>query len=207
MALEPKTISIDDEQNPELRDMTRRFWLATMFTAPLAILAMGDLLPGFSSWISPRARTLLELALATPVCLWAAWPFYVRAVQSVVNRSLNMFTLIGLGVSIAYGYSIVAALWPEVFPASFRQGGEVATYFEVRVIQCREDLCLALESGKSVWIEGERFRQDLQRDVAIQFGIAGAIDLAHPTSADGCEDLVRSKPGTRGEYHRKWLEL
>jgi Cu+-exporting ATPase len=130
MALEPRTIFVGEEENPELRDMTRRFWLATGFTAPLVILAMGELLPGFSSWISPRARTLLEVALATPVCLWAAWPFYVRAVQSVVNRSLNMFTLIGLGVSVAYGYSIVATVFPDVFPASFRQNGEVATYFE-----------------------------------------------------------------------------
>jgi Cu+-exporting ATPase len=78
-----------------------------------------------------RTRTLIELALATPVCLWAAWPFYVRAVLSVKNRSLNMFTLIGLGVFVAYTYSLVAALLPAIFPPSFRdEAGEVAVYFE-----------------------------------------------------------------------------
>jgi P-type Cu+ transporter len=133
MALEPRTaVGGADEQNPELRDMTRRFWLASAFTAPLVLSAMGDLLPGdpLSSWMSMQARPLVELALATPVCIWAAWPFYVRAVQSVVHRSLNMFTLIGLGVGVAYGYSSVAALVPGVFPDSFRQDGQVATYFE-----------------------------------------------------------------------------
>ena len=112
--------------------MTRRFWLAAAFTAPLVLSAMGDVLPGhpLAFWMAMPARPLIELALATPVCLWSAWPFYVRAVQSVVHRSLNMFTLIGLGVSVAYGYSVVAALFPGLFPDSFRQDGQIATYFE-----------------------------------------------------------------------------
>ena len=134
MALEPRNVTVDDDSaNPELADMTRRFWLAAAFTIPLFIVAMGDLLPGepISRVLSPRARTLLELALATPVCLWSAWPFYVRFAQSLRNKSLNMFTLIGLGVSVAYGYSVVAALAPGIFPESFRHtGGEVAVYFE-----------------------------------------------------------------------------
>jgi Cu+-exporting ATPase len=134
MALEPRPVpSEEDEENPELRDMTRRFWLAAAFTVPLFIVSMGDLLPGepISQMLSPRARTLIELALATPVCLWSAWPFYVRFAQSLKNRSLNMFTLIGLGVSVAYGYSLVAALAPQIFPESFRgHGGQVAVYFE-----------------------------------------------------------------------------
>lgn len=133
MALEPLAVTTEDEANPELRDMTRRFVFAAIFTAPLLIVTMGDMLPGapISTLLSAHVRVLIELALATPVCLWAAWPFYVRAVQSVRHRSLNMFTLIGLGVSVAYGYSLVAALWPKVFPASFRDvSGEVAVYFE-----------------------------------------------------------------------------
>ena len=133
MALEPRTVAADEEgANPELIDMTRRFWLAAAFTIPLFVVAMGDLLPGepISRMLSPRARTWLELALATPVCLWSAWPFYVRFVQSLKNKSLNMFTLIGLGVSVAYGYSVVAALAPQIFPESFREGGAVAVYFE-----------------------------------------------------------------------------
>ena len=133
MALELRTaLPADEETNPELRDMSRRFWFAAALTLPLVFIAMGHLLPGhlISRLFSTRTRVFVELVLATPVCLWAAWPFYVRAVQSVRNRSLNMFTLIGLGVSVAYAYSVVAALLPGIFPASFRQDGEVSVYFE-----------------------------------------------------------------------------
>ena len=137
MALEPRTVtSADEEDNPELRDMTRRFWLAAALTAPLLISVMSDMLPGVGSLsvMSMRTRLLVELALATPVCLWAAWPFYERAAQSVVHRNLNMFTLIGLGVSVSYIYSIVATLFPGVFPDSFRAQGEVAVYFEAAAV-------------------------------------------------------------------------
>jgi P-type Cu+ transporter len=133
MALEPRFHGEMEEESGELRDMTRRFRFATALTVPLVLAVMSDMLPGrpISSLLSSRVRVLLELSLASPVCLWAAWPFYVRAIQSVKNRSLNMFTLIGLGVSVAYVYSLVAALAPGVFPASFRdESGEVATYFE-----------------------------------------------------------------------------
>jgi Cu+-exporting ATPase len=136
MALEPRDVSTDEE-NPELRDMSRRFWFAVVLTVPLLILAMGDMLPGrpVSALMSGRTRTLAELLLATPICLWAAWPFYERAVRSVVNRSLNMFTLIGLGVSVAYGFSVVAALFPQLFPAGFRSHhGEVGVYFEAAAV-------------------------------------------------------------------------
>lgn len=132
MALEPRTIEAEEEESAELVDMRRRFWFAAVLTVPLIVIAMGDLLPGrpISQLFSMRTRMLLELALATPVCLWSAWPFYVRFVQSIKNRSLNMFTLIGLGVGVAYVYSLIAALLPGIFPASFREDGEVAVYFE-----------------------------------------------------------------------------
>ncbi len=133
MALEPRVPTAAPGENAELRDMSRRFWFSVALTVPLLALVMGDMLPGapVSALLSARLRVLVELALATPLCLWAAWPFYVRAVQSVRNRSLNMFTLIGLGVSVAYLYSVVAALLPGLFPASFRgASGEVAVYFE-----------------------------------------------------------------------------
>ncbi len=133
MALEPTIVTVDEEDNPELRDMTRRLWFAAALSLPLVTIVMLDMLPGapISSALPGRARVFLELALATPVCLWSAWPFYLRAVRSVQNMSLNMFTLIGLGVTVAYLYSLVAALAPGVFPESFRDhGGEVAVYFE-----------------------------------------------------------------------------
>jgi Cu+-exporting ATPase len=137
MALEPRTISLEEEDNPELRDMTRRFWIAVALAIPLMLVAMSHLLPeSIVSRIVPHgAQRWLELALATPVCTWAAWPFFARAVRSVLNRSLNMFTLIGLGVSMAYVYSVVAALFPNIFPASFRDAnGEVAVYFEAATV-------------------------------------------------------------------------
>jgi Cu+-exporting ATPase len=133
MALEPRTVTLAETPNPELRDMSRRLWFALVLTVPLVLLAMADLVASglIERFLSPRVRTLMELVLATPVCVWAAWPFYVRALQSLKNRRLNMFTLIGLGVFVAYGYSVVAAVFPGVFPASFRdEAGEVAPYFE-----------------------------------------------------------------------------
>ena len=137
MALEPTTVSVEQPEDPELADMTRRFWFAAMLSVPVVLLAMGDMLPGqpISALISSRWRALLELALATPVCIWSAWPFYLRAAASVRNASPNMFTLIGLGVSVAYLYSVVATLLPGVFPDSFRHGtGEVAVYFEAATV-------------------------------------------------------------------------
>mgnify|MGYP001403913912 CR=1 FL=1 len=131
MALEP--LISDNSENHELKDMTRRFWLATVFTVPLVIISMGDLLPGkpISSMLSPGLRLGLELILALPVCLWSAWPFYVRGIDSVKRRALNMFTLIGLGVSVAFIYSLIATIFPNIFPASFRDSsGHVAVYFE-----------------------------------------------------------------------------
>jgi len=133
MALEPQAVSDDAvPATPELDDMARRLKFAVVLAVPLVLVAMGDLLPGrpVSRMLSGRGRSLLELLLATPICVWAAWPFYVRAVRSVRHASLNMFTLIGLGVSVAYVYSLVAALFPGVFPESFRENGEVAVYFE-----------------------------------------------------------------------------
>jgi Cu+-exporting ATPase len=137
MALEPRTVTVEDDDNPELRDMTRRFWFAAVLSLPLVAIVMIDMLPGrpISSVLSGRARAFIELGLATPICLWSAWPFYVRAVRSVKHRSLNMFTLIGLGVSVAYVYSVIATLLPGIFPASFRgHGGEAAVYFETAAI-------------------------------------------------------------------------
>jgi P-type Cu+ transporter len=133
MALETRTPTAEPEPNAELRDMSRRLWFAAAVTLPLFALAMSDVLPGdpLGRLLSMRARVWLEFALATPVCLWSAWPFYVRFAVSLKNRSLNMFTLIGLGVSVAYGYSVVATLLPTLFPPSFRgPSGEVAVYFE-----------------------------------------------------------------------------
>ena len=134
MALEPVSGGGDGgEENAELRDMNRRFWFSVALTAPLMLLVMAAMLPGHpvSRFLSMRMQTWVELMLATPVCLWSAWPFYERAVLSVKHGSLNMFTLTGLGVGVAYGYSLVATLAPGMFPPSFHdEMGGVAVYFE-----------------------------------------------------------------------------
>ena len=133
MALEPRTISAEPEDNPELRDMSRRFWIGVALTLPVFALAMLDMLAGHGQhgWFAPRVQAFVEMAFATPVVLWAGWPFFVRMWASFVNRSPNMFTLIGIGTATAYGYSVVATLIPGLFPASFREAnGEVGRYFE-----------------------------------------------------------------------------
>ncbi|MFT4626758.1 MAG: Cu+-exporting ATPase [Myxococcota bacterium] len=136
MALEPKTFDPDaPADDSELRDMTRRFWVASLFAVPVFVIAMGDMLPGQPmSGLLGAARPWVEMALATPVVLWAAWPFFVRAVASVRNASPNMWTLIGLGVSVAYGYSVLATVAPGLFPHSFRHGDSVAVYFEAAAV-------------------------------------------------------------------------
>jgi len=133
MALEPVTITLEEAENPELTDMGRRFWLSAALTLPLLVIAMGGMIPGLSfDWIgSPRTLAWLELALATPVVLWGGWPFFQRGWASVKTRHLNMFTLIALGTGVAYLYSVIAVVAPDVFPAAFRDhSGRVAVYFE-----------------------------------------------------------------------------
>src|SRR5712691_6894886 len=136
MALELRTVTIEDEENPEPVDMTRRFWVGVVLTAPLLIIAMSDFVPGrpLERVASMQTLSWIEFLLATPVVLWGGWPFFVRAWQSIVNRSLNMFTLIGLGVAVAYFYSVVAKFLPGIFPESFREAGVVPVYFEAAAV-------------------------------------------------------------------------
>ncbi|MGK2906490.1 MAG: YHS domain-containing protein, partial [Desulfuromonadales bacterium] len=136
MALESKEISTDTQDDGELRDMKRRFWVSLALSVPVLILAMGPMfnLP-LEQLASRRTLGWAELVLATPVVLWGGWPFFVRGWQSLINRHLNMFTLISLGVGVAYLYSLVAIFFPGLFPAAFRSAdGEVAVYFEAAAI-------------------------------------------------------------------------
>jgi len=137
MALEPRIITLAEEENHELKDMRRRFWVSAVLTIPVFAIGMSDLIPGapLQSLVSPTALAWIQLVLASPVVLWGGWPFFVRAWQSVVNRSPNMFTLIGLGVGVAYGYSLIATLFPDIFPHAFRgHGGAVPVYFEAAAV-------------------------------------------------------------------------
>lgn len=132
MALEPRTATVE-EDNTELDDMKRRFWVSVVLSLPVLIIGMSDLIPGdpARTFLGPRMSTWVSLVLATPVVLWGGWPFFVRAWYSIVNRSLNMFTLIGLGVGVAYVYSVIATFLPQIFPHGFRDhAGNVPVYFE-----------------------------------------------------------------------------
>lgn len=135
MALEPEVATLDAPPNPELADMTRRFWIGLALSAPAVVLEMGGHLVGGHGWVDPTLSNWIQLAFATPVVIWAGWPFFVRGWQSLLTRNLNMFTLIAMGTGVAYGYSLIGTLAPDIFPATFRgHGGAVAVYFEAAAV-------------------------------------------------------------------------
>lgn len=193
MALEPRTVTLDEEESPELRDMTRRFWIGVLLTVPLIVVAMGRHVPGmpFDGLASSRGLNWLELLLATPVVLWGGWPFFERGWQSLINRSLNMFTLIALGVGVAYGYSTVAVLFPTLFPTAFRDAhGEVAVYFEAAAV-----IVTLVLLGQVLEL---RARQ--RTGAAIKALLGLAPKTARRINADGNDEdvpLDRIQPGDR----------
>jgi Cu+-exporting ATPase len=134
MALEPLNAADMDGSNPELLDMTRRFWVGVVLALPVVVLSMGDHLFGLHHLVAPRASTWVQFVPSTPVVLWAGLPFFRRGWSSLVNRSLNMFTLIALGIGAAYGYSLVATLAPGIFPANLRHDGGVPVYYEAAAV-------------------------------------------------------------------------
>jgi Cu+-exporting ATPase len=135
MALEPEVASLDAPPNPELADMTRRFWVGLVLALPAVVLEMGGHLVGGHGWIDQTLSNWIQFAFATPVVLWAGWPFFVRGWQSLVTRNLNMFTLIAMGTGVAYVYSVIGTVAPGIFPATFRgHGGAVAVYFEAAAV-------------------------------------------------------------------------
>ena len=183
MALEPRHFTGAEPENHELKDMSRRFWTSVVLTIPVLALAMTEFLPGdpVGGLLSMRTKTWIEFALATPICIWAAWPFYVRAVRSVANRSLNMFTLIGLGVSVAYVYSVIAAALPQIFPPSFRDAsGGVAVYFEAAAV-----IVTLILLGQVL-----ELRARSQTSQAIKKLLGMAAKSARRLRADGSEDDV-----------------
>jgi Cu+-exporting ATPase len=201
MALEPRTVGAEEGPDPELVDMTRRFWIGLVLSVPLLVFAMGDMLPGepLRHLVPGRVAAWLQLLLATPVVLWAGWPFFVRGWASVVNRSLNMFTLIALGTGMAYVYSVVGTVAPGLFPESFRtHGGEVGLYFEAAAI-----ITVLVLLGQVL---------ELRARSRTSSAIRALLNLAPPTArrarpdgseedvpleAVGAGDLLRVRPGER----------
>ena len=193
MALEPRTVTLEEEANPELVDMTRRFWVGVVLSAPIALLAMSDMIPGqpVQRIISPQLLNWFQLLLATPVALWSGWPFFQRGWASIVNRSLNMFTLIAIGVGTAYVYSVVATLFPHVFPESFRgHNGEVGVYFDAAAV-----ITTLVLLGQVLEL---RARSKTSRAIKALLGLAPKT--ARLIRDDGTEvdsPLERVKPGDR----------
>jgi len=195
MTLEPLIPELDGDENPELRDFQRRFWWTLPLTAIVFVLAMfGHRL----QWMDMAAQSWLELVLATPIVLWAGWPFFSRGWQSVVNRSPNMWTLIGLGTGAAFVYSVVATVTPEVFPASFISMGRVAVYFEAAAVIISLTLL-----GQVLELKARS-----QTSAAIRSLLGLAPKTARRISADGSEedvllthvhvgDLLRIRPGEK----------
>ncbi|MEW6519847.1 MAG: heavy metal translocating P-type ATPase [Thermodesulfobacteriota bacterium] len=203
MALEPRTVSLEtEEKNPEYDFMRNRFLVAAVLTVPLMIIAMREMLPGgrlIEELASGRVLGWLEFVLATPVVLWAGWIFYVRAVQSVINKSLNMFTLIGMGVSVAYVYSVIAVLFPEIFPANMRgPDGSVAVYYEAAAV-----IVTLILLGQVM-----ELRARSQTGAAIKALLGLAPKTARKINEDGSEtdiplehvqvgDVLRIRPGEK----------
>jgi Cu+-exporting ATPase len=198
MALEPRAVSLEEE-NPELIDMTRRFKVGLVLTIPLVLIAMRDYIPGLplEGLISHEAMKWVELILATPVVLWAGWPFFVRLEQSILNRSLNMFTLIGLGVGVAYIYSVVATLIPGVFPSSFRRDGEVAVYFEAAAVIVTLVLLGQVLELKARSKTGAAIKALLGLAPKIAHRIKDGIEEDIPLEHVQPGDLLRVRPGEK----------
>lgn len=198
MALEPVHVTLEEQPNEELIDMTRRFWWSLALTTPLLGFMIAEFLPGHllhrlpSGWLN-----WMELILATPVVLWGGWPFFQRGWASVVTRHLNMFTLIALGVGAAFGYSVVATLAPDLFPASFRMGDQVAVYFEPAAV-----IIVLVLLGQVL-----ELRARSQTSNAIRNLLGLAPKTARRVSANGEEDVpvehvhigdrLRVRPGER----------
>ena len=195
MALEPEMPSLDGEEDPELRDFSRRFWWTLPLTLAVFVLAMfGQHFPQ----LSMTARTWAEFVLTVPVVLWAGWPFFERCVASIRNRSPNMFTLIGIGVASAFGYSVIATVAPDLFPASFREHGRVGVYFEAAAVIVSLTLL-----GQML-----ELRARSKTGAAIKALLGLAPETARRINADGSEediplehvhlgDLLRVRPGEK----------
>lgn len=200
MALEPRTVSLEDDENPELTDMQRRLRVSTALTLPVFFLGMSDLIPALpiSQIVSGEVLVWLQFLLATPVVLWGGWPFFVRGWQSVVNRSLNMFTLIALGVAVSYVFSVIATLFPQIFPHSFRgHGGTVPVYFEAAAVITTLVLLGQVLELKARGRTGAAIKALLGLAPKTALRVRGSIEEDVPLDEVIVGDLLRVRPGER----------
>ncbi len=208
MALEPVAVTAESGPNPELADMTRRFWIGLILALPVVVVEMGGHLFDLHHYISAQFATWLQFALATPVVSWAGWPFFVRGWQSILTRKLNMFTLIAMGTGVAWIYSVVAAVFPGVFPDAFRSAeGTVAVYFEAAAV-----ITVLVLLGQVLELRARE-----QTSGAIKALLKLAPKVARRISADGTEqevaldlimvgDRLRVRPGEKVPVDGKVVE-
>ena len=198
MALEPKTVTAEVDDS-EARDMTRRFWIAAVLSLPPLVLAMAHLIPGFhiDRFIAPKANQWIQFVFTTPVVIWAGWPLLVRGWNSVRTWHLNMFTLIALGVGMAYAYSVVALLAPGAFPAAFRVNGVVPLYFEAAAIITALVLLGQMLEAKARSRTGAAIRallnQAAKNATVIRDGKEEEVPVAHVMKGD----ILRVRPGEK----------
>ena len=199
MALEPKYATAAQEGNPELADMTRRLWVSLMFAVPVFVLAMGDVVGlDFAMWIGPQTLAWILFALATPAVVWAGAPLFVRGWQSIVNRSLNMFSLIALGVGVAYGYSVVATIAPQIFPmALMGMGGIPNLYFEAAATVTVLVLVGQVLELRARWQTGAAIRALLDLAPKNARVVYGTSEHDVPLNHVMVGDVLRVRPGEK----------
>ena len=200
MALEPRLVSLDDIENPELMDMRRRLVISASFSVPLVLLMLAPLIPGqpLDWFLPPSMSGPLELSLAMPVVWFGGWPFFVRGWQSITNRSPNMFTLIALGVGVAYLYSLAAVVMPGAFPASFRDAtGRVGTYFEVSAVIVTLVLLGQVLELKARHATGAAIRALLGLAPTTARRIQGGAEVDIPLAEVEVGDRLRVRPGEK----------
>lgn len=200
MALEPKTVTAEEGPNPELKDMSRRFWISLILALPVFVIAMGEMI--FARSLDPavygRLSVYAQFILATPVVLWGGWPFFVRGWQSIVSRNLNMFTLIAIGTGTAYVYSVIATLFPRIFPPSFRgHGGQIAIYFEAAAIITVLVLLGQVLELRARSRTGSAIRALLQLAPAVARRVSDAGEEEIPLDLVRPGDLLRVRPGDK----------
>ena len=201
MALEPKVASarVDEEDNTELRDMTRRFWIGAALTLPVFVLAMVHLIPGMGddAWVMSDSSRWIQFALTTPVVCWAGWPFFRRGWRSVVTRHLNMFTLIAIGVGAAFVFSVVAMLMPGLFPHTMQHNGKIAIYFEAAAVIVVLVLLGQMLELRARNRTGSAIKALLNLTPPTARLVADAGDLEVPLDQVKVGDLLRVVPGDK----------
>src|SRR6059036_1574166 len=199
MTLEPKSIGAEEEEQRETQSLSRKFWIALVLTIPVLLLAMGHVIPGLEidSIVPKQIGKWIEFALTTPVVLWAGGFFFARAWQSIVNRSLNMFTLIAVGVGAAYFYSVVAVIAPGIFPSSFRRHGEVDLYFEAAAVITTLVLLGQLLEAKARSRTGQAIKALLGLAAKTAHRVRDGQEEEIPVDAIQKGDLLRVRPGEK----------